>query len=109
MTLDPEDFYGPLVMPVVNHWALFRAARWRQDLIDDLQLLKQIGRDPANWVTYTPDTCVKCRGEFFAVDDWGVTYCEEHWQVRGFTINHDVVKAINASFGASSHLGDALP
>lgn len=68
-----------LVFPTFHPEAYKRNPLWLKTLKGELGLLKKIGPDIERWASYTPDTCVRCRGDFFRVDDQGVVYCEEHW------------------------------
>lgn len=78
MLLDHETPDGPLVYPLFHPDSYYRNPLWRNSLLQELRQLIAIGRDRDNWTKYTPDTCVKCRGEFFRVDEQGVVYCELH-------------------------------
>lgn len=73
------DPAGLIVFPVFHPESYFRNPRWRSRLVEELRLLRAIGVDRDSWVSFTPDSCVRCRGEFYRVDDQGVVFCVDHW------------------------------
>lgn len=70
---------GITFMPVFHHVALYRHPQWRALVAAELGDLVTIAKT-GNWMRFVPDTCVKCRGEFYRVDDEGIVYCEAHWR-----------------------------
>jgi hypothetical protein len=69
---------GPIVMPVFHPEAYRRNPRWQSLLRIQLGSIRRVALDRDNWINECPDTCVACRGEFYAVDPHGVVYCDTH-------------------------------
>jgi hypothetical protein len=103
MALDDECFGFPTFHPE----AFARNPRWRSLLCKELQILREIASDPESWISRSPLTCVRCRGEFYRVDDMGVVYCERHW---GAPDDRPVtVSQFAAAFGAIIERGTTTP
>lgn len=67
--------YWPVAFPVFHPEAFLRNPRARALLRQQLQLLKLMGSESENWSRFLADSCVKCRGEMYSIDDRGVVYC----------------------------------
>lgn len=78
MLLEPSKTStdGPLAFPVFHPEAYWRNYRWRELLVKELRLLREIAQNRNSWLSYVPDSCVRCRGEVIHFDDNGVPYCE---------------------------------
>lgn len=91
---------GSVGFSVVHHVALRRKPKeWHDLVLQELLAFRRMATDPEGWLKYTPDTCVKCRGEFFRIDDQGIVYCEEHWELRGADGLAQLVHAFNLDSG----------
>lgn len=91
---------GSVGFPVVHHVALKRNQKeWHALVVRELLALRQMATDPEGWLKYAPDTCVKCRGEFFRIDDQGIVYCEKHWELRAADGLAQLIHAFNLDSG----------
>lgn len=76
---------GLAVFPIMHYVSFYRVMSWRNLLRQELALFVRyvVARyEGQNWYAESPDTCVKCRGEFWGCDRQGIVYCKEHWETH---------------------------
>lgn len=88
---DPEEPDGSVCFPTFHHYAVERRPEWRDVLHYELDLLREMAAHRAEWMSYNPNTCVRCRSEAYEIDVQGVVYCERHWVIRQRVVNADSI------------------
>lgn len=84
---DPQEPEGTVCFPTFHHYAVERRPEWKETLHYELGQLRQMAAHRAEWMSYNPTTCVRCRAAAYETDIQGVVYCEAHWLIRQQVLN----------------------